>query len=161
MMSLQFAHAMNYRFTHGIDAKARKADCYSCHSAQEFCAQCHTAGGIDATAYKPAWHLGAGFTTLGYGSGGGRHAIEARRDIENCITCHDVQGNDPTCTTCHMDADGVKSTDPATHEKGYMSGDHGPWHTTTGAVCYNCHTDMNARPGGEKGRGFCGYCHAR
>lgn len=161
-MPLQMAHSMNYRFTHGIDARAKSADCYSCHSAQTFCAECHSTGGkISGGPYKPAWHLGAGFTTLGAHSGGGRHAEYARRDIESCVSCHDVQGGDPTCITCHTDADGRKGTDPKTHPAGFMMGEEGPWHTNAGAVCYNCHTDFNAHPGGVKGLNFCGYCHGK
>lgn len=159
-MALQMVHSLNYRFTHGMDAKSKAADCYSCHSAQNFCAECHTTGGnITGRAFKPAWHLGAGFTTLGVGSGGGRHAEFAKRDIESCVSCHDAQGSDPTCITCHSDADGIRGTDPKTHPAGFMRGEHGSWHTDTGATCYNCHTDFNAHPGGVKGRNFCGYCH--
>jgi c(7)-type cytochrome triheme protein len=159
-MTLTMTHSLNYRFTHGIDAKAKSADCYSCHSAQTFCAPCHATGGnISGQPFKPAWHLGAGFTTLGVGSRGGRHAEYAKRDIESCVSCHDVQGGDPTCITCHRDADGIRGTDPKTHPAGYMKGEHGPWHTSQGATCFNCHTDFNARPDGVKGRNFCGYCH--
>jgi hypothetical protein len=159
-MDLQMVHSMNYRYTHGIDAKQKSADCYSCHSARTFCAECHNAGdNVSARAFKPAWHLGAGFTTLGVGSGGGRHAEMARRDIESCASCHDTQGSDPTCITCHTDADGIRGTDPKTHPAGFMRDVDGPWHSNPGAVCYNCHTDYNAHPGGVKGRNFCGYCH--
>ncbi len=101
---LQNVHELNYRFTHGIDAKSRQADCAGCHSAQTFCAECHRAGGnITQGSFKPASHSVPGFTTLGFGSGGGLHAEEARRDIESCISCHDVEGNDPTCMTCHSE----------------------------------------------------------
>jgi hypothetical protein len=101
---LQNVHSLNYRFTHGIDAKARQADCASCHSTQTFCADCHSAGGnITQIRFKPASHSVAGFTTLGAGTGGGLHALEARRDIENCMSCHDVEGRDPSCFTCHAD----------------------------------------------------------
>lgn len=101
---LQNVHDLNYRFSHGIDAKAREADCQSCHSVQTFCADCHSAGGnISQLRFKPASHSIPGFTTLGRGSGGGLHAEEARRDMETCITCHDVTGRDPSCLTCHMD----------------------------------------------------------
>ena len=159
--TLQMAHDLNYRFTHGIDAKVKTSDCYTCHSAQEFCSTCHEAGDNITTArgFKPAWHLGAGFTTLGVGSGGGRHATEARRAIESCVACHDAEGGDPTCITCHSDADGIRGTDARTHPAGYMKTEYGSWHAQPGATCYNCHTDMNARPGGAKGRNFCGYCH--
>jgi hypothetical protein len=157
---LQMVHDLNYRFTHGIDAKSKSSECYTCHAAAEFCSECHETGdNITSHGSKPAWHLGAGFTTIGVGSGGGRHAELARRDIESCIACHDVQGNDPLCITCHVDADGIRGTDPRTHPSGYMKGEHGPWHQNAGATCYNCHTDLNAGPSGKKGRNFCGYCH--
>jgi c(7)-type cytochrome triheme protein len=160
-LSLALVHDLNYRFTHGMDAKGRSADCYTCHSASEFCAECHTTGGIiNPNGFKPAWHLGAGFTTIGPHSGGGRHADYARRDMESCISCHDVQGGDPTCIQCHVDGDGIRGTDPKTHESGFMSTEHGSWHTSEASPCYNCHTDMNAHPGGVRGRGFCGYCHS-
>ena len=89
----------------------------------------------------------------------GRHASLAKRDIESCVSCHDAQGNDPTCITCHVDPDGIRGTDARTHPAGYMKGERGPWHSNSGATCFNCHTDLNARPNGTKGRGFCGYCH--
>jgi c(7)-type cytochrome triheme protein len=159
-MTAQMVHDLNYRFTHGIDAKSKSSECYTCHSAQEFCSECHETGdNITSHGSKPAWHLGAGFTTIGVGSGGGRHAILARRDIETCVACHDAQGGDPTCITCHSDADGIRGTDPRTHPAGFMKTEHGSWHEQPGATCYNCHTDLNARPDGKKGRNFCGYCH--
>jgi len=101
-MVLQGVHELNYRFTHGIDAKARQSDCASCHNAREFCVQCHQEGGnITQQRFKPASHSVAGFTTVGPGSGGGLHAQEARRDMERCVSCHDVEGRDPTCLVCH------------------------------------------------------------
>ena len=158
-MTLQMTHSMNYRYTHGIDARAKATDCYSCHNAQTFCEQCHAAGDNLTPGMKPASHLAPGFTTFGVGSGGGRHAQLALRDIESCAACHDARGADPVCITCHIDPDGIKGIHPRTHPAGFMQGDHGSWHTDPGAVCYNCHTDMNASPGGTAGKGFCGYCH--
>lgn len=103
-MVLQKIHDLNYKFTHGIDAKARLNDCLSCHNTQEFCAACHNEGGnITAGKFKPASHSVPGFTTIGVGSGGGDHAIQAKRDIESCMSCHNVAGRDPTCMTCHTD----------------------------------------------------------
>jgi hypothetical protein len=159
-MTIERAHDLNYRFTHGIDAKSKSSECYTCHSAQEFCTECHQTGdNITSRGIKPASHLSTDFTRLGVGSGGGRHAELARRDIETCVNCHDTQGGDPTCITCHSDADGIKGTDPKTHPTGFMRTEHGSWHENSGATCYNCHTDLNAHPGGVKGRNFCGYCH--
>jgi hypothetical protein len=156
----QAAHPVNYRFFHGIDARSKESDCQTCHSTQEFCATCHEAGGnITQGYFKPAWHQVPDFTRLGVGSGGGKHADAARRDIENCASCHDIEGADPTCITCHVDPDGIKHTNPKTHTGGFPQGEEGVWHHDAGASCYVCHTDMNAHPGGRRGVGFCGYCH--
>jgi len=65
---------------------------------------------------------------------------------------------------CHVDPDGIKGTNPKTHPVGFMSGNHGDWHTNAGATCFACHTDPNAKPhtmGGIAGQGFCGYCHGK
>jgi hypothetical protein len=162
-MTLELIHSLNYRFTHGIDAKGKSSDCSSCHDARTFCVQCHTQDGSITLRNQPApaWHTGVGFTTGRMpGSGGGRHAEFARRDIESCQACHDTRGSDPICITCHNDPDGIKGTDPTTHQDGFFSSDHGSWHNDPGAVCYTCHTDPNAHPGGVKGRSFCGYCHS-
>lgn len=108
-LRLQQVHDLNYRFTHSIDAKSRLVDCSSCHEQQSFCAACHQAGGnVTQTKFKPENHRAAGFATVGRGSGGGLHAVLARRDIESCISCHDVQGNDPTCFTCHTESGTIR-----------------------------------------------------
>jgi len=151
-------HDLNYRYTHGIEAQAHAVECQSCHLAQIFCADCHSASGVFARI-KPQSHLAPNFVTIGRGSGGGRHAELARKDIEACAACHDQEGRDPTCTLCHTDPDGIRGNDPRTHQSGFMADVHGDWHENQGAVCYNCHTDPNAYPGGKPGIGFCGYCH--
>jgi Cytochrome c7 and related cytochrome c len=108
-MILQSVHELNYRFIHGVDARARQAECVSCHEPQTFCAQCHEAGGnVTERRFKPTSHMVAGFTTLGAGSGGGLHAEAARRDIESCVSCHDVEGQDPVCLMCHTTTGSVR-----------------------------------------------------
>ncbi len=159
-MNLMKVHDLNYRYTHAIDAKGKVTECKTCHSEETFCSTCHMAGGnVNQAAFKPSSHQQPGFIVLSVGSGGGTHAQLAKRDIESCASCHAEDGADPTCTRCHTDADGIRGTDPRTHEPGFMSDVHGPWHSDPGAVCYTCHNDPNAHVGGTKGRGFCGYCH--
>jgi len=159
-MRLTKIHDLNFKFTHGISAKGKAIECQTCHSTEQFCSECHKAGGnVNQGVFKPASHSVAGFTTLGIGSGGGEHARQAKRDIESCAACHSIEGADAVCITCHTDVDGIKGTDPKTHDRGFMSDNHGIWHTDPGANCYTCHTDINARPGGVKGQKFCGYCH--
>lgn len=107
-LKLQHAHSLNYKFTHGIDARSRASDCMVCHDRQSFCVECHQGGTIQEGKIKPGSHKLAGFIMIGKGSGGGRHAEMAKRDIENCASCHDVRGGDPACMLCHDEDGGVR-----------------------------------------------------
>ncbi|MFA6455940.1 MAG: cytochrome c3 family protein [Bacteroidota bacterium] len=158
-LAVQNVHDLNYKFTHGIDAKGRSADCQTCHRQQTFCSDCHMTGSAALGGAVPTSHEQAGFTTFGVGSGGGIHATLAKRDIQSCASCHDAQGGDPTCITCHTDNDGIKGTNPKTHANGFMKDVTGEWHDDAASTCFVCHTDANARPNGKPGQNFCGYCH--
>ncbi len=152
---LQRVHDLNYRYTHGIEAKGKDKDCYVCHDRQTFCAGCHAPNGdIKSSQFKPEWHSGNDFVTIGVGSGGGRHAKLAKRDIEMCMSCHDVEGADPICVICHVDRNPGRGNDPKTHQKDYMKDVDGDWHRTDASICFSCH--VNTR---KAGLGFCGYCH--
>ena len=149
----------NYRYSHGIDAKGKTTECQSCHQVETFCANCHQSENRDfaLSGIVPSSHLQPDFKTLGVGTGGGQHARLAKRDIERCTSCHDVQGADPTCIVCHLDTDGIKGTNPKTHATNFMSSEKGDWHDTQGSICYNCHT--SATPQSPQTSGFCNYCH--
>jgi hypothetical protein len=159
LQKLTTVHDLNYRFTHGLDANQKSFECKTCHDPVDFCASCHQNGGETLAGVEPESHRQPGFTTFGVNTGGGLHATLANKDIESCESCHNVQGGDPVCITCHIDIDGVKNTNPRTHEPGFLSDEKGIWHDTQGAVCYTCHVDANAKPNGINGVGFCGYCH--
>jgi|WetSurMetagenome_2_1015567.scaffolds.fasta_scaffold07100_4 c(7)-type cytochrome triheme protein len=159
LQKLTNMHTINYQYTHGIDARQRSFECKTCHSSEDFCTPCHQNNGNTQTGFIPKSHLQPRFTTIGVHSGGGLHSELARRDIESCESCHSIQGGDPTCVKCHFDNNGIKGTHPKTHETGFLSDEKGIWHNTPGAVCYICHTDANAKPNGQRGIGFCGYCH--
>jgi hypothetical protein len=148
-----------YRYSHGVDAKGKTNECQTCHQIETFCASCHQSENRDfaLAGIVPSSHLMDNFKTFGVGSGGGEHATLARRDIEQCVSCHDVQGADPTCITCHLDSDGIKGTNPKTHATNFMSGVEGDWHENQGSICYNCHT--SATPQSSQTSGFCNYCH--
>ncbi len=160
--TLTRVHDLNYRFTHGMDLKGKTAECQTCHQTETFCAECHISKGGDFAleGMVPASHRAPNFVTIGVGTGGGQHAVLAKRDLERCSSCHDVQGADANCIMCHVDNDGIRGTNPKTHIRGFMkSTSDGDWHNDLNSVCYSCHTDANAKPGGIKGIGFCGYCH--
>jgi hypothetical protein len=158
LQQITLVHGLNYEFTHGIDAKGHEKQCQTCHQPETFCAECHNpeaSGGYAMGGFVPYSHTQPNFTTIGVGSGGGEHAKLARRDIESCVACHDVNGSDPTCIMCHTDADGIKGTNPRTHEAGFMKNVHGDWHNDNASVCFTCHVNTHT-----PGIGFCGYCHS-
>lgn len=159
LQAIRRVHDLNYRFTHGMESKGKTAECQSCHQVETFCANCHSSKNTDfaVSGIVPSSHLKPNFFTIGVGTGGGEHAILAKRDIERCTSCHDVNGSDPTCVTCHLDSDGIKGTNPKTHARGFMKNEKGDWHDSQGSVCYNCHT--SASPNSPITSGFCNYCH--
>jgi Cytochrome c7 and related cytochrome c len=150
----QRVHDLNFVFTHALDLRSKQSDCYSCHNQQTFCSDCH-ARNQDAgfAAPFPLSHKMSDFVRVGVGSGGGEHAVLARRDIESCAGCHDIEGRDPACIQCHVDRLPGKGNDPKTHPSNFRE-EHGEWHSNPGSVCYNCHTSTQ-----KAGIGFCGYCH--
>ncbi|MCF8266525.1 MAG: cytochrome C [Ignavibacteriales bacterium] len=156
-------HDLNFRFTHGIDAKGKTNECATCHQEESFCVTCHSGAAEDyaTEGFMPSSHRVSDFIVLGVGSGGGQHAKFARRDIENCAACHDINGADPSCILCHSDPDGIKGTNPKTHKINFMKDIDGDWHNDEGSVCFTCHQDANARPEGQSGLLFCGYCHGQ
>jgi len=149
-------HDLNFVYTHGVELKGKESECQTCHQVESFCAECHNSEGNDfgLAGFTPASHKSPSFITLGVGSGGGEHASLAKRDIERCASCHDTQGTDPACITCHLDNDGIKGTNPKTHPRNFMSDEKGDWHDSQASVCFNCHTSTLTA-----GVGFCGYCH--
>jgi hypothetical protein len=156
---IERVHELDYRYIHGIDANSKLDECQTCHQIESFCANCHTSELADFSlgGVVPLSHIGPNFKTIGVGSGGGEHAILARRDLESCTACHDVQGADPSCITCHLDSDGIQGTNPKTHVSNFLRNEQGDWHESDGSICYNCHT--SASTSSRKTDGFCNYCH--
>jgi len=135
-------HDLNYMYTHGLDAQSKRLDCARCHDQRTFCNDCHERENL-----LPLLHSSVSWLT--------DHGRAARRDVENCASCHDTA--DPTCARagCHLDADGIRGTDPRFHASSTtMFDSHGPFHNDDGYVCYQCHTNTRT-----PGQGFCGYCH--
>ena len=135
-------HDLNYRFTHGLDAQGKESDCSRCHDRRAFCNECH-----DSENRMPLAH-----STISWLA---EHGAAARRDIENCASCHEA--DDPTCARsgCHRDSDGLRGTDPRFHSSDPGRFDsHGPWHGDDDYFCFTCHTSTH-----QPGAGFCGYCH--
>lgn len=156
-LTLQRVHTLDFRQTHALEARKHSSECITCHETRTFCADCHANGGVELRV--PEWHGGANWGAIAgaVGSGGGRHAEMAKRDIEQCQACHDTNGQDPNCLFCHADNDGVRGTDPKTHGSGFVNRfDEGSsFHNDNNANCFACHKNTN-----QRGVGFCGYCHS-
>lgn len=151
-------HELNYRFSHGIDARSKRMDCQSCHELETFCGSCHQSknGDFSMGGIIPTSHFKTNFANFAGSSALNEHGLLARRDIESCASCHDTQGADPVCLQCHQDFDGIRGNGIKTHTTGFMRGEKGDWHDTNSSVCFNCHSGT---PGSAAGVGFCGYCH--
>jgi hypothetical protein len=102
LLTLQGAHSLTYRYTHGFDARAQSSRCATCHETESFCATCHQ-NGYDASGVRivPQSHQLAGFVSLTGGKLMNRHGKLAQMDMESCATCHQVDGGDPICAPCH------------------------------------------------------------
>jgi len=106
-------HPGDYVRTHAVEAKRGKPDCSACHRAQSFCVGCHersglgTRGETEFRAGDPsrAFHP-AGWATEGVGPN--RHALEARRNIASCASCH----REDECLACHSAQPGGPRASP-------------------------------------------------
>ncbi|MBD3161166.1 MAG: hypothetical protein GF346_03195 [Candidatus Eisenbacteria bacterium] len=139
---LFMTHDRNYLFTHPLDARKHENDCIACHDMRTFCTDCHASQGIRPANHDDNWTTGAQ-----------RHAVEARRDIGYCASCH--EGDLSPCVACHTDRPGPRGADQNIHPGGFNNyGTKGPWHDDDLYYCFDCHTRDTGM------NGFCGYCHA-
>jgi len=89
------AHAPGYEFKHPMDVRSGRVECAACHESTNFCAECH----LEENVYPRSHQRGLWASRNG---GGGRHAIEARINLEQCASCHGEETEaDPVCAACH------------------------------------------------------------
>ena len=102
MLTVQSAHSLTYRYTHGFDARAQSSRCETCHERESFCTPCHE-NGYDANGARvvPQSHMMAGFASASRNAALNRHGRLAQMNMESCVTCHNVDGGDPVCAVCH------------------------------------------------------------
>lgn len=86
-------HPLNYRTTHGIEAKANKENCLTCHQEFQFCNDCH-----QIEMVMPKNHSYASWTNF---TNGGLHAKQAQYDFDYCQSCHSDANSDIVCIRCH------------------------------------------------------------
>ncbi len=88
-------HPPGYQFKHPLDVRSGRTECTACHESTNFCAECH----LEENVYPRSHQRGLWASRNG---SGGRHAIEARINIEQCTSCHGEETDgDPVCAVCH------------------------------------------------------------
>lgn len=86
-------HPLDFEFGHARVARNAETDCASCHEEREFCGACHLAERVLPQSHSRSdWLIS---------TSGGRHAEEARFDLESCAACHEADNAAPTCAPCH------------------------------------------------------------
>ena len=86
-------HPLNFRNNHSLRAKGNSENCYTCHEEYSFCADCHR-----QELVLPRSHASAGWSNT---ENGGRHARDAKLDMDSCISCHNDLNSDLVCLQCH------------------------------------------------------------
>jgi hypothetical protein len=77
--------------THSMEA-GFGGECLVCHESNNYCTDCHRTMLPIPHAFGPQY---------ANNGDGGEHVDEAAAFMTTCLTCHDVQGTDPTCARCH------------------------------------------------------------
>ena len=88
-------HSLNFVNNHGIQARLKNDNCLTCHQEQYFCIDCHNSEYV-----MPKNHSYANWSNTISGNGG-RHAREAKYDMDYCTTCHSDVFSDNVCVVCH------------------------------------------------------------
>lgn len=126
-------HPPGFNLMHAVDARSDMANCTSCHTVDGFCAECHTRSGLSTRPATAPPRLA--FHPPGWVEGANRHGLAARRDINECASCH-VEND---CVTCHT---GINPHPPEFRFecKNLLE--------ANGQMCLKCHTST---------RGLCGF----
>jgi hypothetical protein len=82
-------HPLAFRYNHGPEARMERIRCETCHGDEAFCIECHAAYQV-----KPLSHDLSGWQS-------GAHGADARRHLDNCMTCHVESETERTCGSCH------------------------------------------------------------
>jgi hypothetical protein len=120
------SHRSDFVMIHPIKAKNNPQNCYRCHEAKAFCNSCHNRFPTGSLRIKS--HLMLGPSGQQYSFATGEHAIEARRNLQSCQTCH-PEGD--VCIQCHSHG----KTRP--HPRSWKSGNLKD--RTNAKMCLKCH----------------------
>jgi hypothetical protein len=133
-------HPNDYVALHATEARQSAERCTSCHRTASFCENCHLRSGVAQASAVQARAIGRFHPPPEEWSGrtvsATHHAIEARRSLTACVSCH----TERDCTSCHAStAMGGGGLDP--HPPG--------WSARCGFLlraaprgCAQCHSDL-------------------
>jgi hypothetical protein len=135
-------HPNDYLSFHGTEARLAPDRCTNCHRAQSFCETCHQRQGVAMTSPPAARGLGRFHPPFSEWSGSnvsaGHHAMEARRALGACISCH----SERDCVSCHstvaLSGAGINPHPPA------FATQCGALLRASGQGCRQCHQDLSA-----------------
>jgi hypothetical protein len=138
-------HGGDYVMTHAIEARRGSPDCQACHREQSFCVACHERSGVGARAggefEQDSDDPGRHFHPDGWVSrstGANRHAYEARRNLDQCASCH----REDDCVECHSnEAGGLRINPHPANWRG--SARCKALARRAGRMCLRCHVDPN------------------
>jgi hypothetical protein len=89
------SHRNDFIMRHPLQAASNPQQCYRCHT-QQTCTECHDR--YPKGSLKIKSHLMLGANGQKYNVALGEHAIEARRNLQSCQTCHP---DGDVCIQCH------------------------------------------------------------
>ncbi len=127
-------HPPSFVIVHAIAARGAQPNCADCHNQQTFCASCHArTGHVSADDPLTAPPPRVGFHPPGWldRSAVGNHGVMARRDINDCASCHQERD----CLQCHQ---GISPHEPGYTARCAASLRHNP------RPCLKCHEDVSA-----------------
>ena len=119
-------HPQNYLITHRLSARQDTQDCTSCHRQETSCLGCHKdlmASPQTFPAQRDGFHP-AGWLDA---SSSQNHGVMARRDINECASCHAEQD----CVSCHQ---GISPHPPEWRTQCQQ------WLNQNAQACVKCHT---------------------
>lgn len=131
-------HPNDFLTIHPQAARRDEPRCTSCHTTQTFCAECHARLGI-ATIAAPVVRATGRFHPPEdvWSRGPVQHAIEARRSMNTCVSCHAERD----CVACHG-ARGIGGG-LSPHAPGFAA-QCGAMLRDNPRACRTCHGDLNA-----------------
>ncbi|MFO0680482.1 MAG: cytochrome c3 family protein [Sandaracinus sp.] len=132
-------HPGDFLSTHPVMARRDETHCTSCHTLTQFCAECHARLGIAPIAAPEARAAQRYHPPPGVWSRGPQmHAIEARRSLQSCVSCH----AEDDCVACHGSTS-IGGGGASPHPPGFASQCRSALDTNAHA-CATCHGDLEA-----------------